>query len=1016
MVVGLWNQGSAIGTGPVLSLGGSDHLLLAPYGALRPTGVTLLIPHSAISTGLYVSDTSPFQPGQKAEIVDALISEVVQVVSIDSPSTMTVLRGQNGTVANAHGAGKPVYADFSRFDVKIDSVVERPILATLADVLDASIGEASGSVVAQSVDNAQTTIEVSDASVLAGGFNAGVMDPIPATIDGMSFASISNSDTFLGSTGRSVSCDSPAYGADWAVVRCSTLGDTPAFGPTGSGRLATVTLNVPQASGIVNLTLSQVNLAPIDTDPIVGDPPIPVAEVIGGAVSVGGATPPSIPDPTPGLISVWVSQKVTSSAPSTDAAPQQISVDVMANNIPVPSPGHGLGGYEFRLSWDLAGEDIMLTDAKPGYLDDTGIPWDRGITLAGSGMPNPPTTTMPVNDASALQPGWTVEVGSEQMLITSKSGNNVSVIRGYRGTTVAPHASGLGVYAGPERVVATRSLTPGTHAPGSMIKAGTRQLTLSDIAPVSVVSVITVDTERLLVLQKPAWGRATGLGTLSAQITSGQTTFDAAGGIDLAGDIIRVDNETMAVISDAGTSITVKRGMFGTTAVLHASGAAISGLVRQPSKLRVTRAALGTTAAVHLPGATVIDPDGLGSYSATVTGPVDGSVLIRAVADGAFLGSTLRPVTCPTKSTTSSTANIQCNSSGTILGAIGSGQVAAFDASGAGFQPSFGGTATGATTGPPGTLTDTGKAWVPNSLAGRVVTAGGKTMTAASNTPTVITGTTGWSGGGNPGAVAYVLSSVAGFQPSFASTATAATTGPPGTLTDTGRTSDSGVATGATTGPPGTLTDTTKAWATDALVGQIVTAGGKTMTVASNTATVITGSTGWSGGGNPGAVAYTVIKTWVTDSLIGMTVTAGGKTMTVASNTATVITGAAGWSGGGNPGAVAYTVYLATLTKPVTLAGSASDASGENLTATPLNGTVRVVKCPDVTGDRLANFTGDVINLAKGALGLPLGVGIIFSIAKFDIDNNGNVNFTGDVVTAAKVITQGQPLPLRCAP
>jgi hypothetical protein len=73
------------------------------------------------------------------------------------------------------------------------------------------------------------------------------------------------------------------------------------------------------------------------------------------------------------------------------------------------------------------------------------------------------------------------------------------------------------------------------------------------------------------------------------------------------------------------------------------------------------------------------------------------------------------------------------------------------------FPTSRSGTATGATTGPPGTMTDSGASWPVNGLAGEVVTAGGKTMTIATNTATVLTGTAGWSGGGNPGAVAYTI-------------------------------------------------------------------------------------------------------------------------------------------------------------------------------------------------------------------------------------------------------------------
>lgn len=62
---------------------------------------------------------------------------------------------------------------------------------------------------------------------------------------------------------------------------------------------------------------------------------------------------------------------------------------------------------------------------------------------------------------------------------------------------------------------------------------------------------------------------------------------------------------------------------------------------------------------------------------------------------------------------------------------------------------------------------------------------------------------------------------------------------------------DSASGTGVTTTDT-SLTDARADWRTDAWVGAVVTCNGKTMTVTSNTATVLTGSGGWSGGSNPG--------------------------------------------------------------------------------------------------------------------------------------------------------------------
>ena len=67
------------------------------------------------------------------------------------------------------------------------------------------------------------------------------------------------------------------------------------------------------------------------------------------------------------------------------------------------------------------------------------------------------------------------------------------------------------------------------------------------------------------------------------------------------------------------------------------------------------------------------------------------------------------------------------------------------------------------------------------------------------------------------------------------------------------READSGTANGAVTTADTTLTDTRESasWQVDEWVGYVVTCNGKTMTVTSNTTTVLTGAS-WSGGGNPG--------------------------------------------------------------------------------------------------------------------------------------------------------------------
>jgi len=79
------------------------------------------------------------------------------------------------------------------------------------------------------------------------------------------------------------------------------------------------------------------------------------------------------------------------------------------------------------------------------------------------------------------------------------------------------------------------------------------------------------------------------------------------------------------------------------------------------------------------------------------------------------------------------------------------------------------------------------------------------------------------------------------------------------------------VAVTTTTGPPGTLTDTRAAWTVNMWVGGTVTSNSKTMVVTSNTATTVTGTAGWSGGGNPGnGNAYTIVDPVISCDITGV--------------------------------------------------------------------------------------------------------------------------------------------------
>ena len=87
----------------------------------------------------------------------------------------------------------------------------------------------------------------------------------------------------------------------------------------------------------------------------------------------------------------------------------------------------------------LIGTEQMFVSAK-GALDTT-------ANTAGALVASMAETTVPVNTGSLVKAGEVILIDSEKMLVESISGNNLSVVRAYDGSTLATHANPSDVYA-----------------------------------------------------------------------------------------------------------------------------------------------------------------------------------------------------------------------------------------------------------------------------------------------------------------------------------------------------------------------------------------------------------------------------------------------------------------------------------------------------------------------------------------------------------------------------------------
>jgi hypothetical protein len=126
--------------------------------------------------------------------------------------------------------------------------------------------------------------------------------------------------------------------------------------------------------------------------------------------------------------------------------------------------------------------------------------------------------------------------------------------------------------------------------------AGAVQMTVTNSAAVGVGDLVTVDSERVIVLDKSlVTTTATVTGTVAAE-SSATTIPVSSGALVNAGEMILVGAERMYVEDVAGNNLIVKRAQNASVLAAHAA----ADVVYAPRLCQIRRGAAGTTAAQHL--------------------------------------------------------------------------------------------------------------------------------------------------------------------------------------------------------------------------------------------------------------------------------------------------------------------------------------------------------------------------------------------------------------------------------
>lgn len=633
-----------------------------PFQGLRPSGVTIY-PNNidASQTSVPISAPARLKVGQIVETQDAS-REIMEITGLGA-STMDVNRGALGTSAASHNSGTQLYSDFTAVRVQASGVGYRPTGATLLDAVDAGTLDAglSGAFLAQSIGTSDTTINVTDATLLT--------DATVVRIDGTAYVSVTNK-SFLGSSGRTVFDFGTTVTGDSVTPHYGTLGWSP-DGPTGSGILAEVRLRAEHL-GAVSLDLQSVILTDITGTPL------SVGEVLDGSATVVSGSPPPPGTPTPNCGGTGVKVCVLPSTQDVGLG-NEFTAYIAVQNV-TKQFGYGLGGYQFTLKWAPATEEALVQSVHRGYLHDNGTNWYRNAIL--SAPVDATATTLPLQGAgiSQLQPGWTARLDpdtGEEMLITAVGTDSMDVIRGYHGTTPTAHVLYAAVFAGPERMNVTRASLPAPHSAGADFRDNLRVLHVSDQSLVTA-SALQIDSEWFKVEEMPARTlHDTGL-TLNSGVGTTDTELDVSAAGLQKGWILQVESELMPVTAVGSGTVTVVRGFFGSQASSHSAATAIKAVSSENNRVRVSRGFQGTSIASHAAGASITDVDGLGGYGFTLSSPGVPDVIGFAwAANSTFLGQTGRTPQCDPPTFGGGNVSLLCNTTGALpLGPTGSGTLA----------------------------------------------------------------------------------------------------------------------------------------------------------------------------------------------------------------------------------------------------------------------------------------------------------------------------------------------------
>lgn len=189
-------------------------------GAYSNSGATLSQAVDSSMTSILISDQWAVGVGWTVKVDSEYmrIEELIDGAGFFDPDTMVVTRGVNGSLPASHVNGRAIKTQTVSVNIYANGITSPGL----------------------------------------GGFT--IMMIFPPEVQ---YVSLTWDSTWLGSTGRSPSCDGPYLISGIWRVTCVTLGATPP-GPTGSGLIGKATLLPSQTTGVSLINFAQSQLVGID--------------------------------------------------------------------------------------------------------------------------------------------------------------------------------------------------------------------------------------------------------------------------------------------------------------------------------------------------------------------------------------------------------------------------------------------------------------------------------------------------------------------------------------------------------------------------------------------------------------------------------------------------------------------------------------------------------------------------------------------------------------------------------